>query len=60
MKEKYYTLAEMSNTIKTPIAYLRKMVKEEKLVAHKMGRNYKVKESDINKYIDSCKYRHDR
>jgi len=57
MKEKLYTLVEVSNWTKTPVLYLRKMIKEGKLEASKMGRNYKVRESDVDKYIDSCRYR---
>lgn len=58
MDEEYYTLAELSIKLKTPILYLRRMIREEKLVAHKIGRNYKVKESDVKKYVDSCRYKH--
>ena len=29
MKENYYTLEEISLKIKTPVAYLRKMIKQE-------------------------------
>lgn len=60
MEDKYYTLEEISVILKTPILYLRRMVREEKLIAHKIGRNYKVKESDIKKYVDSCRYKNDR
>lgn len=58
MEDKYYTLEEISVRLKTPILYLRRMVREEKLIAHKIGRNYKVKESDVKKYVDSCRYKH--
>lgn len=54
MNENYYTLEEISLKIKTPVAYLRKMVKAHRLIAHLMGRSYKVTESDLQKYIDSC------
>ena len=57
MEDKYYTLEEISVRLKTPILYLRRMVREEKLIAHKIGRNYKVKESDVKKYVDSCRYK---
>ena len=50
----------MSITLKTPIVYLRRMIREGKLVAHKIGRNYKVKDSDIKRYVDSCRYGNDR
>ena len=54
MKEEYFTLQEISNKIKTPVAYLRKMIKEHKLESHKIGRNYKCTESEVQKFIDSC------
>lgn len=54
MKENYYTLEEISLKIKTPVSYLRKMIKANRLVAHRMGRSYKVTEKDLQKYIDSC------
>lgn len=60
MDEKYYTLEEISSWIKTPIAYLRRMIKEGKLKAHCMGRTYKVSESEIKEYIESCGVRHVR
>lgn len=49
MKENYYTLEEISLKIKIPVAYLRKMIKQERLVAHCMGRSYKVTETDLQK-----------
>lgn len=60
MKENYYTLEEISLKIKTPVAYLRKMIKQERLIAHCMGRSYKVTETDLQRYIDSCGVRHVR
>ena len=57
MYEKYYTLEEIAITLKTPIAYLRRMVREEKIITHKIERNYKVKESDVKRYVDSCRYK---
>lgn len=58
MEDKFYTLEEISVRLKTPILYLRRMVREEKLIAHKICRNYKAKESDVKKYVDSCRYKH--
>lgn len=60
MSEKYYTLKEISDKIKTPVAYLRKMIKEGKLKAHCIGRDYKVSESDILDFINSCGVKNDR
>lgn len=60
MNDTHYTLKEISEKIKTPVAYLRKMIKEEKLEASKMGRDYKCTEKDIQKYIESCKVKNVR
>ena len=55
MNDTQYTLKEISEKIKTPVAYLRKMIKEEKLEGRKIGRDYKCTEKDVQKFIDSCK-----
>ncbi len=60
MKEEYFTLQEVSNKLKTPVAYLRKMIKEHRLKAHLMGRNYKCTESEVNEYVKSCGVKNDR
>lgn len=53
MNTNYYTLKEVSEKIKTPIAFLRKSIKEHKLIAHFIGRQYLVSENDLIKYISS-------
>lgn len=55
MNDTHYTLKEILEKIKTPVAYLRKMIKEEKLEASKMGRDYKCTEKDVQKFIDSLR-----
>ncbi len=55
MNDKHYTLKDVSETIKTPVAYLRKMIKEDKLEASKIGRDYKCTDKAVQKFIDSCK-----
>ena len=67
MKEKLYTLIEISNWTKTPVDpahYWRtlksRMIKEGKLEASKIGRNYKVRESEVERFIDSCRYKNVR
>ena len=60
MNDTHYKLKEMSEKLKTPVAYLRKMIKEGKLEASKMGRDYKCTEKSIQKYIDSCKVKNVR
>ena len=59
MNKKYYTLKEVSDVLKTPVRYLRQMIKEKKLKAYLIGRSYKVEESDLNDYIYRCRGRNE-
>ena len=52
----YFTTKEISLLLKTPIQFIRKMIREEKIIAYKIGRQYVVKEQDLNNYLDSVKY----
>lgn len=47
MKDKYYTLKEISVMLITPIPYLRKLIKEKKLKGCFIGRQYIVREQDL-------------
>lgn len=51
MKDKYYTLKEISVMLITPIPYLRKLIKEEKLKGCFIGRQYIVREQDLKNFI---------
>lgn len=51
------TSKEVSELLKTPIAYIRKMIREQKLIAYKIGRDYKIKIKDLVKFLEEdCKY----
>ena len=51
----YFTSKEVSILLKTPIQYIRKMIRENKLKAYKVGRQYIIKEQDLNNYLDSVR-----
>ena len=51
MKDKYYTLKEISVMLITPIPYLRKLIKEKKLIGCFIGRQYIVREQDLKIFI---------
>lgn len=53
MNEIYYTLKEISSLIKTPIPYLRYLIKSHQLKAHFIGRQYLVNEIDLKMFINS-------
>ena len=52
----YFTSKEVSILLKTPIQFIRKMIREKKIIAYKIGRQYLVKEQDLNNYLDSVRY----
>ena len=51
MKDKYYTLKEISVMLITPIPYLRKLIKGKKLKGCFIGRQYIVREQDLKNFI---------
>ena len=51
MKDKYYTLKEISVMLITPIPYLRKLIKVKKLKGCFIGRQYIVREQDLKNFI---------
>lgn len=52
----YFTTKEISLLLKTPIQFIRKMIREKKIIAYKVERQYIIKEQDLNNYLDSVKY----
>ena len=54
--EYYFTTKEISLLLKTPIQFIRKMIREKRIIDYKVGRQYIVKEQDLNNYLDSVKY----
>ena len=60
MKDKYYTLKEISVMLITPIPYLRKLIKQNKLKAHFIGRQYIVEETDLKYFINSRGIKNER
>ena len=38
------------------VEYEKRMVREKRIIAYKVGRQYIVKEQDLNNYLDSVKY----
>lgn len=60
MNNNYYTLKEISCLLKTPIVYLRKLIKEHKLKGHFLGRQYIVSEEDLKTFIQSLGVKNER
>ena len=53
MEDKFYNLKQVSELLITPIPYLRKLIKEEKLKAHYIGRQYIISEKELKEFINT-------
>ena len=60
MSKKYYTLKEVSSLLRTPIPYLRELIKQKKLKAHFIGRQYVIDENDLITFINTRGIKNDR
>ena len=52
----FMTTKEVSILLQTPIAYIRKLIREFKLNAYKVGKEYRITEFDLKEYLESVKY----
>lgn len=53
MEDKFYNLKQVSELLITPIPYLRKLIKEEKLKGHFLGRQYIISEKELKEFINT-------
>ena len=53
MEDKFYNLKQVSELLITPIPYLRKLIKEEKLKGHYIGRQYIISEQELKEFINT-------
>lgn len=53
MEDKFYNLKQVSELLITPIPYLLKLIKEEKLKGHYIGRQYIISEKELKEFINT-------
>ena len=53
MEDKFYNLKQVRDLLITPIPYLRKLIKEEKLKGHYIGRQYIISEKELKEFINT-------
>ena len=56
MYNDFLTTKEVSIILQIPIAYVRKLIREFKLSAYKMGKEYRISDSDLEEYLASVRY----
>ena len=50
-QEKVYTLTELAELLRSPISVMRAAVRDKRLPAYKIGREYRVTASGLNAYL---------
>ena len=53
MEDRFYNLKQVSELLITPIPYLRKLIKEEKLKGRFLGRQYIISENELKEFINT-------
>lgn len=53
MEEKFYNLKQVSELLITPIPYLRKLIKANKLKGCFIGRQYIISQTDLQEFINT-------
>lgn len=50
-KEEYYTIEEVAKMLKVVYLTVYRWIQSDKLIAYKAGKQYRIKKSDIDKFI---------
>lgn len=54
-EEQYYSIEEVSKMLKVAYLTVYRWIHAKKLVAYKAGKQYRIKKSDLNKFLDKDK-----
>lgn len=54
--EKYYTTKEIAEMFKVAYLTVYRWIKEGRIEAYKLGKEYRIKKTDIDKFMESSKY----
>jgi excisionase family DNA binding protein len=57
MDEKFYTPKEIAKNLKVTYMTVYRWIRSGKLPAVKAGKQYRIKKSQFNKFLESSKYR---
>ena len=50
-EEEYYSINEIAKTLNVAYLTVYRWVKSKRLTAYKVGKQYRIKESDLNRFI---------
>ena len=52
----YYTIKEVAEMLKVAYLTVYRWVKDGKIEAYKLGKEYRIKKTDIEKFVEGSKY----
>lgn len=55
-EEVYYTIEEVASMLKVAYLTVYRWIQGKKLIAYKVGKQYRIKQSDLDGFISSSKY----
>lgn len=55
VEEKYYTIEEIAKILKVAYLTVYRWIQDGKLVAYKAGKQYRIKKSDLEKFVERKK-----
>lgn len=57
IKEEYYTIKEVAEILKVAYLTVYRWVKDGKIAAYKLGKEYRIKKIDLYNFVKSSKYK---
>jgi excisionase family DNA binding protein len=55
MKKDFYTAEELATKLQVNIMTIYRYIKAKKLLAYKIGKEYRIAEKEFNKFLDKVK-----
>ncbi len=52
--QKFYTAQEVAETLKVNVMTIYRYIKAGKLLAHKIGKEYRIKSANFDAFMESC------
>lgn len=56
-EEQYYTIKEVAEILKVAYLTVYRWVKDGKIDAYKLGKEYRIKKVDLDNFVESSKYK---
>jgi excisionase family DNA binding protein len=57
MSQKFYNAKELADTLGVNIMTIYRYIKAEKIAAYKIGKEFRIKKEDFDKFLDKAKTR---